>query len=188
MGDLVKKNKCFEKGVTQSEKVAIEEKIDDLENEENIKIATLEEAISNLTSQLSDLSNTLNEVETSTLKKTFSIGSTYFSFTDSRNPNVILGFGEWQKIEGKFLLGASDKYEVGTEGGEETHKLTVEEMPSHSHSCTTVKLETNGSSIAGSGSIKYDFTKASTTGSKGGNKEHNNMPPYKAGYLWERIA
>ena len=162
---------------------------------DGVKNQLSEDAAGNLQNQINDLvqsvtalSDALKEVELSAQNKYYPVGSTYFNLVDSRNPNIILGFGEWQRIEGRFLLGASDKYEAGTEGGEESHKLTVEELASHSHSCTTVKYETNGSSIAGSGSSKYDFTKASSTGSKGGNKAHNNMPPYRAGYLWERIA
>ncbi|MDO9103678.1 MAG: hypothetical protein Q7U57_01820 [Methylovulum sp.] len=33
----------------------------------------------------------------------------------------------------RFVLGAGGKYPVNTPGGEETHVLTVDEMPSHSH-------------------------------------------------------
>lgn len=50
-------------------------------------------------------------------------------------------------LRGRFILGASDGHAVGSAGGEETHVLTVEEMPAHSHSGTT---STNGAHHHGS--------------------------------------
>lgn len=33
----------------------------------------------------------------------------------------------------RFVLGAGAQYEVGATGGEESHTLTIDEMPSHNH-------------------------------------------------------
>ena len=64
----------------------------------------------------------------------YPVGSYYFT-SDSRNPSEILGGGTWEKLEsGRFLMAAGDGYAVGAKGGEATHKLTTNEMPSHSHS------------------------------------------------------
>lgn len=53
------------------------------------------------------------------------------------------GFGTWEEISGRFLLGRSDSYGVGSTGGNETHThtnpatgstaITVDQMPSHVH-------------------------------------------------------
>lgn len=43
-------------------------------------------------------------------------------------------------LQGKFILGSSSSHEVGSSGGEETHKLTTGEMPSHTHSVNTSNL------------------------------------------------
>ena len=43
-------------------------------------------------------------------------------------------------LQGKFILGSSSSHEVGSSGGEETHKLTADEMPSHTHSVNTSNL------------------------------------------------
>lgn len=36
-------------------------------------------------------------------------------------------------LSDKFVLGAGNQYNVGDTGGEESHTLTIEEMPSHNH-------------------------------------------------------
>lgn len=52
--------------------------------------------------------------------------------TDTDNPGKVIG-NTWAQIQGKFLLGASSSYAIKSTGGETTHTLTVDEMPSHFH-------------------------------------------------------
>ena len=61
----------------------------------------------------------------------YPVGAVYMSVNDT-NPSVLFG-GTWAKIEGRFLIGASSDYPVQQAGGEATHTLTVDEMPSHTH-------------------------------------------------------
>ena len=61
----------------------------------------------------------------------FPIGSIYLS-VNSTSPASLFG-GTWEKIKDKFLLASGDTYSAGATGGEATHTLTIEEMPSHSH-------------------------------------------------------
>ena len=63
------------------------------------------------------------------------VGSIWISQNDT-SPASLFG-GTWEKIEGKFIIGASSAYPVGTTGGSATHTQTVAEMPSHSHTATT---------------------------------------------------
>ena len=68
----------------------------------------------------------------SVLDKVYPVGSVYISF-EERNPSLFLG-GSWTQISGKFLLGVDGTHKVASTGGEEFHKLTVEELPAHKHS------------------------------------------------------
>ncbi len=99
------------------------------------------------------------------------------------DPALLFG-GTWERIEGLFLLGASEEYPAGTTGGEATHKLTIAEMPSHSHQ---VNATTNN---AASGNQQYAniSPQRGSTYSTGGNQPHNNMPPYLAVYIWKRVS
>nr|DAQ63467.1 MAG TPA: baseplate wedge protein [Caudoviricetes sp.] len=51
---------------------------------------------------------------------------------DPTSPASIVG-GTWEQIKDRFILAAGDTYAAGSTGGEATHTLTVNEMPSHDH-------------------------------------------------------
>lgn len=114
----------------------------------------------------------------------YPVGSIYMS-TNSTNPNTLFG-GTWQQIQGRFLLAAGGGYSAGATGGEATHKLTVSEMPSHSHTVSSHWTTLH----AGSGTARYSDSGSATltTSSAGGNAAHNNMPPYLVVYIWKRTA
>lgn len=60
----------------------------------------------------------------------------YWASNDPTSPASFIG-GTWERVEGKFIIGASSAYPVGTTGGSATHTQTVAEMPSHNHSGST---------------------------------------------------
>lgn len=60
----------------------------------------------------------------------------FWASNDPTSPASFIG-GTWERIEGKFIMGASSAYPVGTTGGSATHTQTTAEMPSHSHSGST---------------------------------------------------
>ena len=73
------------------------------------------------------------------------IGSLYWSKYDT-DPSELFG-GTWEQIKDTFVLAAGDTYEAGTTGGEATHTLTINEMPSHTHTFTgsSATTSSNGS-------------------------------------------
>lgn len=79
-------------------------------------------------------------------------------------------------LRGRFILGVSEKHALGETGGEEKVTLTVDQMPKHAHS-----MGGTGYSTAGSLSIGFDVSAPiRSTSLTGGDKAHNNMPPFYA--------
>ena len=126
------------------------------------------------------------------------VGMIIYSSTLDTEAKVkaIYGGTSWTKIEGRFLLGTSLTYAVNSTGGEATHKLTTSEIPSHTHvsvndgrAVAMSNSTGDATGVAASGTAVYWQTSnlsQKSTGSTGGGSAHNNMPPYKAVYIWER--
>ena len=135
----------------------------------------------------------------SILDAVYPIGSIYMS-VNSTSPATLFG-GTWSQLKDKFLLGCGDTYSNGAIGGEATHTLSVNEMPSHRHI-----LKYNGGELLqllspnntegagfwadgyGSNTTGKTTGYALYTGSVGNTESHNNMPPYLAIYMWKRTA
>jgi len=83
-------------------------------------------------------------------------------------------------LRDRFIVGAGSSYNPGVTGGENTHVLTINEIPAHTHTYN------QGSSLtmflrAGQNS-PYTWQNHSTgsTGLTGGGQAHENRPPYYA--------
>lgn len=124
------------------------------------------------------------------LEIAYPVGSIYLSVNNT-NPSSLFGFGTWEAIEDRFLLGASSTYVAGTTGGEATHTLTVDEIPSHNHTFLRSKFDNNEQNETGTTVFGINFKAASqitaTTDAAGGSQAHNNMPPYLVVYMWKRV-
>lgn len=136
------------------------------------------------------------------LDKFYPIGSIYTS-TNDVNPSLTMG-GTWERLEGRFLLGAGGPYKAGATGGEATVRLTADQMPIHNH-IMTVSLsdgwdkpmvyvgDGKGSESGRAININSTVNKEGNgyytrCYSSGGDEPHNNMPPYLTVYMWKRIA
>lgn len=81
------------------------------------------------------MAHTLTNIMTLLLKHirlaAYPVGSLYTS-SKSTDPHELFG-GTWEPIQDTFLWCAGPKHAAGTTGGAETHTLTIDEMPAHSH-------------------------------------------------------
>ena len=119
----------------------------------------------------------------------YPVGSIYMS-VNNVSPTTLFG-GTWEQLKDRFLLGAGSAYTAGAIGGEATHTLTVDEMPSHAHNMTI--NGTYSTKDAGTAFDRVVFGNswlhgAKATESTGGGAAHNNMPPYLVVYMWKRTA
>ena len=139
----------------------------------------------------------VNAVKTTILQAIFPVGSIYTNVSNSTNPATTLGFGTWERVQGQFIIGASATIAAGSTGGEATHTLTADEMPSHAHKGlywsgdSTHGTPINLNSGTGNVHLTSSWTGGSSgspiyTGFAGTNAAHNNMPPYLAVYMWRR--
>lgn len=122
----------------------------------------------------------------------FPVGFIYQSY-NSTSPADIYG-GSWTNITGRFLYCNNG---TGT-GGSNTHKLSANEMPSHSHTICLAASRHDGQSDYGlplvpgyAGRVAIEFTDnahTTKTNNTGGNAAHNNMPAYQTCYAWRRTA
>ncbi|MGM9531584.1 phage baseplate protein [Intestinibacter sp.] len=127
------------------------------------------------------------------LEMVYPVGSIYIS-VNSINPSSLFGFGTWEQIKDKFLLATGDIHGAGEIGGEESHTLTSDEIPSHSHQFNrqqlwqddTGVLNSNLEAGYGANNKKLNIYTDNTT-SVGGGLAHNNMPPYLSVYIFKRI-
>lgn len=151
-----------------------------------------------------------------TLDSVYPIGSVYIS-ANGANPNAIIG-GTWEEFAtGRTLIGYDpsddDLTETGMTGGEKTHVLTVEEMPSHNHSASTGGAGKHKHTVGyrkrqdayGKGTLDAmhwitgtastietsevaNHSHTVTVESTGSGMAHNNMMPYITVRMWKRTA
>lgn len=132
----------------------------------------------------------------------YPVGSIYLSVIDV-NPTTWFG-GTWEKIaKGRTLVGVdtndTDFNTVKKTGGEKTHVLSTNEMPSHRHqgilwngNAWGVSFN-NGNDKRGYGlNWEYDVGIYNedniVTKYTGGDQAHNNLQPYFTCYIWCRTA
>ena len=151
-----------------------------------------------------NVNGTLKVNNTNIFDLIYPVGSFYIS-AKSTNPATLFG-GTWEQIQGRFLLGRSSSYPVGSMGGEATHTLTEAEMPSHKGHLSAGIV---GTVPQGKGNYKgflnLDVMTAygdvgrgwnvhagnemhPASEAVGGGQAHNNMPPYLSVYIWKRTA
>ena len=146
---------------------------------------------------IADLKNALGIVNSATVLDMYPVGSIYQTTSSTFNPQTAWG-GTWERIKDRFLLAAGTAYAGGSTGGEATHKLTTQEMPSHTH---TMYVNNDGSASSWSPTFgdylikpdgvttsKKNYQAKLAQNGAGLDQAHINMPPYLAVYIWKRTA
>lgn len=138
-----------------------------------------------------NINDAINLMKIETLKAENPIGHIRMETTDV-NPATYLGFGTWVLWgAGKVPVGVdtadTDFSTVEKTGGEKTHTLTIDEMPSHSHSLlgnsgTGGKAETVPYGSQATGTNMYAIQNT------GNSQPHNNLQPYITCYMWKRVS
>lgn len=139
------------------------------------------------------------------LNKIFPVGAVYITY-DKKNPGTFLG-GTWERFgQGRTLVGegtgndgsTSMSFTAGWIGGNYFHKLTREELPSHTHWILDQQTDVT-TALYGNSYSDVPFTRATERTNKtnyywygqtwptGGNKPHDNVQPYVVTYFWRRI-
>ena len=72
-----------------------------------------------------------NSVYYKLMKLIYPVGSLYWS-SNNTNPSQLFG-GTWSQIKDKFILSAGDTYNNNDIGGSATVTLTINQIPSHTH-------------------------------------------------------
>ena len=124
----------------------------------------------------------------------YPIGSV-ITFYDSDDHSNHLGL-TWERFAtGRMVVGYDSTDAsfdtIGATGGEKTHTLTVDEIPSHAHDFVVPpryswEYSSGGAMYGQNTSTSADNDQ--TTSSAGGGQAHNNMPPYVVAALWRRTA
>lgn len=126
-------------------------------------------------------------------------GLPYITPNKNENPADILGFGTWERVKGKVLVGLDEDDtegyfdEIGKEGGEKKHTQTIDELATHEHPYARNQLwygepGTIGSTLGDTSVANAQYLNA-TTSTTGGGQPMNVTQPYRVvGYMWIRTA
>lgn len=112
------------------------------------------------------------------------------------SPASFIG-GTWERIEGKFIMGASDTYPAGSTGGNLQMILSPENIPAVGFAIPTNDTQTNDIHVG-----KWDFMASVSQETTDGGRYHTglysstnngNSPvdilnPYYSMYIWRRVA
>lgn len=122
----------------------------------------------------------------------YPVGSYYETSNADFNPNTAWG-GTWvEDTYGRVTVAyQSDNTpfnQVGKVGGEQTHTLTIQEMPSHNHTIDNIDYGIANDNVLGGSYPRMALNGTVTSNSTGGGQPHNILQPYIVVKRWHRTA
>lgn len=114
------------------------------------------------------------------------------------NPSNTYTGTTWQQVcVGRVPVGVNasetEFNAVNKQGGEKAHKLTVDEMPGHTHLTGHSFDSSKGTNAPINGQMQRMLYNpgngyGTTTKSTGNGASHNNLQPYETKYFWKRLT
>ena len=130
----------------------------------------------NIYNDLDTLEGTVSGV--ATLLQCYPVGSIYLSY-NSTNPGNLFG-GTWAQIQGRFLLGVSSSYTLGSTGGNSNGSLAFRIGGDYGLSSSPGEGAWHGRAL-----VTNTYQSATPELE---NRSFSIMPPYIAVYIWRRTA
>ena len=139
--------------------------------------------------------NQIEAITLAILNRAYPVGSLFIT-RDGRNPSVILGFGSWARIKGRYIVGVDEADPNFASNnlllGSATQTLTADQLTPHTHGINFQQLNSNGTNGSGrlatgnegpEGTIPNIDTEVTGNG-----QPFSILPPSVTRYVWERIA
>ena len=182
----------------------LDNRLDNIDTAITTKTETLDNKITTTKTELEQL------ISTSILEHdknvTYAVGKPYISFTDSRNPSEILGFGTWElTAQGKTLIGVNpndtDFNVVGKTGGSKTHNHGSGEIIANigaieqnigmiGYDAVGARKPFYNMGIVGTRGLTSDDIHVvnHATSTSGNTANASSLQPYITCYIWKRTA
>ena len=157
-----------------------------------------------LAGNLQNQINALKGEQSRLLQRVYPIGSFYVT-ESTANPATLFGFGKWEKIEDKFLIGAGKNTPIKSSGGSKTHSHGNENGRNGNLAAAIGAVNGNTNAIGYKAANDTDLNALGNatfvvsgagqgfagwnhfTAVVGQTAEESTLPPYYAVNIWRRI-
>lgn len=158
-----------------------------------------------LAGNLQNQINALKGEQSQLLQRVYPIGSFYVT-ESTANPATLFGFGRWEKIEDRFLIGAGKNMPIKSSGGSKTHShgnkngrngnLAAAIGATNNNASTIGFKAANDTDLGAVGNATYVIAGTGTgftgwnhfTQVVGQTAEDGTLPPYYAVNIWKRVS
>ena len=158
-----------------------------------------------LAGNLQNQINAIKSEQSQLLQRVYPIGSLYIS-ESTVSPATLFGFGRWEKVEDRFLIGAGRNTPIKSSGGSKTHShgnkngrngnLAAAIGATNNNASTIGFKAANDTDLGAVGNATYVIAGTSTgftwwnhfTQVVGQTAEDGTLPPYYAVNIWKRVS